>query len=153
MPPSRTSPPAVDVASESSPEADGADVYARYLHDLRQELQEPPEFVLCDEFAPGERLQQITSLVADHDGQLHSVVRRRGSRHPAIVDHACKYAWIQLLAAEHVDLRPPRWAALAWVTSCAVRHARMLNAVEGHAAAIESPELPVVRLEPVTSGR
>ncbi len=100
-----------------------------------------------------ERLQQITSLVADHDGQLHSVVRRRGSRHPEIVDHACNYAWIQLLTAEHVDLRPPRWAALAWVTSCAVRHARMLNAVEGHAAATESPELPVMRLEPVTSGR
>jgi hypothetical protein len=151
--PSRTSPSAVDVASERSLEADDAGVYACYLHDLRQELQEPPEFVLCDEFAHSERLQQITALVADHDGQLHSVVRRRGSRHPEIVDHACKYAWIQLLTAEHVDLRPPRWAALAWVTSCAVRHARMLNAVEGHAAATESPELPVMRLEPVTSGR
>jgi hypothetical protein len=53
--PSRTSPSAVDVASERSLEADDADVYACYLHDLRQELQEPPEFVLCDEFRPAAR--------------------------------------------------------------------------------------------------
>jgi hypothetical protein len=53
--PSRTSPSAVDVASEHSPEADDADVYACHLRDLRQELQEPPEFVLCDEFVPAAR--------------------------------------------------------------------------------------------------
>ncbi|MDQ1686687.1 MAG: hypothetical protein QOC82_3424, partial [Frankiaceae bacterium] len=39
MAPSRTSPSAVDVASKRSLEADDADVYACYLHDLRQELQ------------------------------------------------------------------------------------------------------------------
>jgi hypothetical protein len=77
-----------------------------------------------------ERLQQITAMVTEHDEQLRRVVRRRGSQSPEIVDDACKYAWIQLLTAEHVDLRPPLWEALAWLTSCAVRHARMLSAVQ-----------------------
>jgi hypothetical protein len=74
-----------------------------------------------------ERLQQITAMVDRHDAQLHRVVRRRGSAHPDVVDDACTYAWLQLLAAEHVDLRPPRWEALAWLTTCAVRYARMLD--------------------------
>jgi hypothetical protein len=77
-----------------------------------------------------ERLRQVTAMVARHDAELHRVVRRRGSRSPAIVDDACRYAWIQLLAAEHVDLRPPLWEALAWLTSCAVRYARMLDGVQ-----------------------
>ena len=75
-----------------------------------------------------ERLQQIRALVARHDAELHRVVRRRGSRRPEIVDDACTYAWLQLLAAEHVDLRPPLWSALAWLTTCAVRHARIEEA-------------------------
>ena len=74
-----------------------------------------------------DRLQHITAMLAAHDAQLHRVVGRRGSRCPEIVDDACTYAWIQLLAAEHVDVRPPRWGALAWLTTCAVRRARMLD--------------------------
>jgi hypothetical protein len=81
-----------------------------------------------------ERLRQITAMVARHDAQLHSVVRSRGSQRPEVVDDACTYAWLQLLAAEHVDLRPPLWEALAWLTTCAVRYARMLNEVERHVA-------------------
>jgi hypothetical protein len=77
-----------------------------------------------------ERLQRITAMVERHDAQLHRVVRSRGSRRPDVVDDACTYAWLQLLAAEHVDLRPPLWEALAWLTTCAVRYARMLNEVE-----------------------
>jgi hypothetical protein len=86
----------------------------------------------------GERLQQITAMVARHDAQLHSVVSSRGSRHPEVVDDACTYAWLQLLAAEHVDLRPPLWEALAWLTSCAVRYARMLSEVERHVAGADA---------------
>jgi hypothetical protein len=81
-----------------------------------------------------ERLQQITAMVDRHDAQLRRVVRRRGSADPEIVDDACTYAWLQLLAAAHVDLRPPRWEALAWLTTCAVRYARMRNEVEREAA-------------------
>ena len=83
----------------------------------------------------GERLRRVSAMVDQHDAQLRQVVRRRGSRSAEIVDDACAYAWIQLLAAEHVDLRPPLWEALAWLTSCAVRHARMLDAVQRHLAA------------------
>jgi hypothetical protein len=75
------------------------------------------------------RLQHISSMVTAHDAQLHHVVRLRGSASPEIVDDACRYAWVQLLAAEHVDVRPPRWGALAWLTNCAVRRARMLSEV------------------------
>lgn len=88
-----------------------------------------------------ERLQQITAMVAKHDAQLRRVVRGRGSRHPEVVDDACTYAWLQLLAAEHVDLRPPLWEALAWLTTCAVRYARMLNEVERYAVAGDAPGL------------
>ncbi|HEV7883055.1 MAG TPA: hypothetical protein VGO81_05775 [Solirubrobacteraceae bacterium] len=93
----------------------------------------------------GARLRRVSAMVTQHDAQLHHVVRLRGSRSAAIVDDACAYAWIQLLAAEHVDLRPPLWEALAWLTSCAVRHARMLDAVQRHLAAGSET--------PVTAGR
>ncbi|MGH2944544.1 MAG: hypothetical protein ACRDLN_17415, partial [Solirubrobacteraceae bacterium] len=88
-----------------------------------------------------ERLERITAMVARHDDELRRVVRQRGSRRPEVVDDACTYAWMQLLGAEHVDLRPPLWEALAWLTSCAVRYARMLNEVERELVA------------PVASGR
>jgi hypothetical protein len=93
----------------------------------------------------GERLRRVSAMVIQHDAQLHHVVRLRGSRSAEIVDDACAYAWIQLLAAEHVDLRPPLWEALAWLTSCAVRHARMLDAVQRQLAAGAEPH--------VTAGR
>jgi hypothetical protein len=90
-----------------------------------------------------ERLQQIKAMVDRHDAQLHRVVRRRGSRSPAIVDDACTYAWLQLLAAEHVDLRPPLWEALAWLTTCAVRYARMRNEREAAAGSADLTILPI----------
>jgi hypothetical protein len=96
-----------------------------------------PAHAQDDAAAPhAERLRQITAMVARHDAELHRVVRRRGSRDRAIADDACRYAWIQLLAAEHVDLRPPLWEALAWLTSCAVRYARMLDEAERHLTVI-----------------
>ena len=101
---------------------------------------------------PTERLPQVTAMIARHDAQLHRVVRRRGSRDPQIVDDACRYAWIQLLAADHVDLRPPLWEALAWLTTCAVRYARMLDGAQRHAAVTEAPGRTRAR-EPALSAR
>jgi hypothetical protein len=75
-----------------------------------------------------ERLEQIMTMRAKHDHQLRRVVRNRASHDPAVVEDACGHAWSTLLAAEHVDLRPPRWNALAWLTTCAVRHAQLLHA-------------------------
>jgi hypothetical protein len=68
------------------------------------------------------------TMRAKHDHQLRRVVRNRASHDPAVVEDACGHAWSTLLAAEHVDLRPPRWNALAWLTTCAVRHAQLLQA-------------------------
>ena len=75
-----------------------------------------------------QRLEQIMTMYARHDHQLQRVVRYRGSDDPEVVDDACAYAWMKLLVAEDVDLTPPRWRALAWLTTCAVRHARLLHA-------------------------
>jgi hypothetical protein len=86
-----------------------------------------------------ERLEQIMTMRAQHDHQLRHVVRIRGSHDPEVVDDACGHAWSTLLAAEHVDLRPPRWGALAWLTTCAVRHARLLQGRDRSNRSAESP--------------
>ena len=47
---SRTTPASgADAASKRSLEEHDAELYARYLRDLRQELQDPPELVLWEE--------------------------------------------------------------------------------------------------------
>jgi DNA-directed RNA polymerase specialized sigma24 family protein len=76
-----------------------------------------------------ERLQQIATMYATHDAELHRLVERRGSPHHATVEDACAFAWTQLLSADHVDLRPPRWQALAWLTTVAVHEAWRLNRI------------------------
>jgi hypothetical protein len=78
-----------------------------------------------------QRLEQIMRMHAQHDRQLQRVVRYRGSHDPAVVHAACVRAWTELLAAEDVDLRPPRWRALAWLTTRAVRHAYLLAGDDG----------------------
>jgi DNA-directed RNA polymerase specialized sigma24 family protein len=85
-----------------------------------------------------DRLAQITAMYAQHDAQLHRVVHRRGSQNPDVVDDACQHAWTQLVAAEHVDLRPPRWRALAWLTTTAVRRAWLLNHTAQRAIATDA---------------
>jgi DNA-directed RNA polymerase specialized sigma24 family protein len=74
-----------------------------------------------------DRLTEITAMYAQHDAELHRIVHRRGSQNPDVVDDACQHAWTQLVAAEHIDLSPPRWRALAWLTTTAVRRAWLLN--------------------------
>jgi DNA-directed RNA polymerase specialized sigma24 family protein len=78
-------------------------------------------------------LQQIAEMYAKHDGELRRVVARRGSQDPTIVEDACAHAWTQLLVSEHVDLCPPLWPALAWLTTAAVRHAWQLNSSQRRA--------------------
>jgi hypothetical protein len=80
-----------------------------------------------------DRLAQITDLYIRHHAQLHAVVRKHGSHNRAVVDDACAHAWLQLLASPQIDLRPPRWRALAWVPTCAIRRpgARALRRTRG----------------------
>jgi DNA-directed RNA polymerase specialized sigma24 family protein len=87
--------------------------------------------------ASTQRLQQITAMYAKHDGQLHHVVALRGSAQHATVDDACAFAWAQLLSADHVDLRPPRWGALAWLTTVAVHEAWRLDRLDARAGAFD----------------
>jgi DNA-directed RNA polymerase specialized sigma24 family protein len=76
-----------------------------------------------------ERLQQIATMYATHGRELHRLVERRGSPHHATVEDACAFAWTQLLSADRIDLRPPRWQALAWLTTVAVHEAWRLNRI------------------------
>jgi len=89
-----------------------------------------------------ERLRQIASMYAHHDDELRGVVRRRaGGAQPATIGDACSFAWAQLISAEHVDVRPPRWGALAYVTTTAVRKAWELRGAERRAAAYDHEQL------------
>jgi hypothetical protein len=99
-----------------------------------------------------QRLRHIVAMHARHDAQLHQVVRRRGSQDAAIVEDACAHAWMKLLVAEHVDLNPPRWSALAWLTNCAVGRARALSAGAGRAGSGAGvPQQSPGRLRPQVS--
>jgi DNA-directed RNA polymerase specialized sigma24 family protein len=86
----------------------------------------------------GDRLQQIATMYAEHHATLHGIVRRRGSKSPDVVDDACQHAWAQLVAAHHIDLRPPGSRAVAWLTTTAVRHAWLLNRTAGRAVATDT---------------
>lgn len=92
----------------------------------------------CERAMPAgstQRLERIAAIYARHEGELRRVVARRGSQNDVIVEDACAHAWTQLLASEHVDLRPPLWPALAWLATTAVRHAWQLNDCQRRATA------------------
>jgi hypothetical protein len=70
-----------------------------------------------------QRRALVAALRDRHDGELRRVVARRATDDRAIVARACREAWAQLVDAHGVDLCPPRWSALAWVTSYAMHRA------------------------------
>jgi DNA-directed RNA polymerase specialized sigma24 family protein len=89
-----------------------------------------------------DRLQHIAAMYAKHHDQLRAVVRRQapGAQHATIED-ACSHAWSKLITADHVDVRPPRWGALAYLTKTAVYKASDLRAAERRAAAHDHDQL------------
>jgi DNA-directed RNA polymerase specialized sigma24 family protein len=95
-----------------------------------------------------ERLEEIAAMYANHDAQLRRLVHARGARHgklnTTVVDDACSFAWTQLLTHDYVDLGPPRWGALAWLTTAAMREAWRLHGRDYLAA---PEELETVRSE------
>jgi DNA-directed RNA polymerase specialized sigma24 family protein len=103
----------------------------------------PPRRVICgdDRLDDGDRVEAIAEMYRRHDAQLHAVVRKRGSRNAAVVDDACAHAWLKLLSTAAVDVGPPRWSALAWVTTCAVRHAWEIEHSARRVAATDLPAL------------
>jgi hypothetical protein len=68
-----------------------------------------------------QRRAMVAALRDRHDDELRRVVTRRATADRAIVMRACREAWAQLVDAHDIDLHPPRWSALAWVTSYAMR--------------------------------
>lgn len=92
-----------------------------------------------------ERLEHIAGLYAAHAGQLRDVVTKRGSRNSQIVQDACAHAWAQLVAAEHVSLQPPRWRALSWLTTTAIREAWRLERDSRRVCATGSTAMDTLR--------
>jgi hypothetical protein len=84
-----------------------------------------------------QRRALVAALRDRHDGELQRVVARRATADRAIVIRASGEAWAQLVDAHDVDLHPPRWSALAWVTSYAMRRASAL-ALEGNDCSCEA---------------
>jgi hypothetical protein len=68
----------------------------------------------------------VAAIRQRHDSQLRHVVARRATPDTATVTRACRDAWTQLVNAQHIDLHPPRWSALAWVTTRAIQRAHAL---------------------------
>jgi DNA-directed RNA polymerase specialized sigma24 family protein len=92
-----------------------------------------------------DRLQQIAAMYAKHADELRDLVRRRaGGAHGATIDDACSFAWTQLITAEHIDVRPPRWSALAWLTTTAMRKAWEMTAGERRATAHDHGQLDTI---------
>ena len=77
------------------------------------------------------RLQQIAAMYVEHRDQLQRVVERRSTTDPQTVEDACSHAWTQLLTHPDVELGPPRWRALAWLTQTAVHEAWRLERRRG----------------------
>ena len=73
------------------------------------------------------RLQVVTALYAEHSASLERLVAKRASTDPDTIQDACAFAWTQLLTHEHVDLTPPHWRSLAWLTQTAIREAWRLH--------------------------
>ncbi len=89
----------------------------------------------------GDRLEAIADIYRRHDAQLHAVVRKHASYNVTVVDDACAHAWLKLVSTPAVDVGPPRWTALAWVTTCAVRRAWELQRTASRVVATDFPAL------------
>lgn len=70
-----------------------------------------------------DRRARIAVLYARYHQALSHNVYRHGSPNPAIVEDACSYAWMQLVAQEHVQLDP---MPFAWMLTVAKRQAWQL---------------------------
>ena len=89
------------------------------------------------------RLQDVAALYALHSEPLKRLVAKRATTDPDTIEDACSFAWTQLLTHEDVDLQPPHWRSLAWLTQTAMREAWRLQAqacrtVSADAATLES---------------
>ncbi len=74
------------------------------------------------------RLERIALMHAEHARELERRVVRRARADPQTIEDACSHAWLQLLTHRSVDLGPPAWGELGWLTQTATREAWRLAA-------------------------
>ena len=78
-----------------------------------------------------ERNAQIAAMHRECAGELQRRVKRRAHADPQTIEDACSHAWLQLLTHHSVDLGPPDWGVLGWLTQIATREAWRLTARQG----------------------
>ena len=83
------------------------------------------------------RNAQIAALHGKHARELQRRVARRARADPPTIEDACAFAWLQLLTHASVDLGPPTYDALGWLTQTATREARRLQARRARAGLLE----------------
>ena len=74
------------------------------------------------------RNAQIAAMHGEYAGELQRRVARRAHADPQTIEDACSHAWLQLLTHHSVDLGPPDWGVLGWLTQTATREAWRLTA-------------------------
>jgi RNA polymerase sigma-70 factor (ECF subfamily) len=77
---------------------------------------------------PMERTAQIEDLFRRQAARLERVVARQVRADATVIEDACAFAWMQLVAHEAVD--PSHEHAFAWLARVAVRQAWRLAAIE-----------------------
>lgn len=75
---------------------------------------------------------QIAALHGAHARSVEQAVAHRAVAQSSTVEDACSFAWMQLLTHTPVDLGPPPWRALAWLTRTALREAWRLEKERAH---------------------
>lgn len=74
------------------------------------------------------RNEQIAAMHRECARELQRRVTRRAHADPQTIEDACSHAWLQLLTHHSVDLGPPDWRVLGWLTQIATREAWRLTA-------------------------
>lgn len=74
------------------------------------------------------RNAQIAAMHREYARELQRRVARRAHADPQTIEDACSHAWLQLLTHHSVDLDPPEWRVLGWLTQIATREAWRLTA-------------------------
>ena len=104
------------------------------------------------------RLQDVTALYTQHSESLKRLVAKRTTTDPDTIEDACSFAWTQLLTHDSVDLTPPHWRSLAWLTQTAMReawrvHERAMRTIGADDTALETspPTAAATRPAPTRS--
>ena len=77
---------------------------------------------------PGDRCEQIADLYRACARQLERRVARNVRADPQMIEDACSHAWLQLLTHPAVEIRPPWYRPIGWLTQAATWEVYRLTA-------------------------